>query len=99
MPEVFPGDSLSAESLRSIHSHRCDDAGQRLTLRMTIQVIHEAHAHDLDGHPTSFVLHLRYISKAPAFDFHRAFRTVRDVHRLWDHSMSAARFAKLIEQL
>jgi hypothetical protein len=35
MPEVFPGDSLSAESLQPIHSYRSDNAGQRLTLRMT----------------------------------------------------------------
>ena len=35
MPEVFPGDSLSAKSLRSFHSYRSDTAGRRLTLRMT----------------------------------------------------------------
>jgi hypothetical protein len=27
MSEVFPGDSLSAESLQPIHSYRSDDAG------------------------------------------------------------------------
>ena len=35
MPEVLPGDSLSAESLQPIHPYNCDDTGQRLTLRMT----------------------------------------------------------------
>jgi hypothetical protein len=35
MPEVFPGDPLSAESLQRVHSQRCDDKGRRLTLRMT----------------------------------------------------------------
>jgi hypothetical protein len=35
VPEVFPGDSLSTESLQSIHSYRSDDVGQRLTPRMT----------------------------------------------------------------
>jgi hypothetical protein len=64
-----------------------------------IQIIHEAYTHDLYGHPTPFVRTLRNIGKASAFDLHSAFRTVRDVHGLWDHPMSAARFAKLIEQL
>jgi hypothetical protein len=64
-----------------------------------VRVIQEAHADNLDGHPTPFVLTLRYVGKSSAFDFHGTFRTVRDVHRLWDHPMSAARFAKLVEQL
>jgi hypothetical protein len=33
------------------------------------------------------------------FNFHGTFRTIRDVHGLWDHPMSAAHFAKFIEQL
>ena len=35
MSEVFPSDSLSAESLQPIHSYTSDDAGRRLTLRIT----------------------------------------------------------------
>jgi hypothetical protein len=63
-----------------------------------IQITGLAHTHNLDGHPTPLVCTLRYVRKTPAFDFHRAFRTVGNVHRLWDHPMSTARFAKLIEQ-
>jgi hypothetical protein len=35
MPEVFPGNSLSAESLQPIQSHRSDNTGRRLTLKTT----------------------------------------------------------------
>jgi hypothetical protein len=35
MPEVFPGDSLSAESLQPVYPRRSDNGGRRLTLRMT----------------------------------------------------------------
>jgi hypothetical protein len=63
-----------------------------------VQVV-DVHAHDLEGHPTPFVRALGYVGKAPAFNFYGVFRAVRDVHRLWDHVMSAACFAKFIEQL
>ena len=64
-----------------------------------IQVTGDVHAYDLDSHPTSLIRTLRHVRKAPAFDFYGAFRTIRDVHGLWDCTVSAARFAKLIEQL
>ena len=35
MPEVPPGNSLSAEALKSIRPHRCCDPRQGLTLKMT----------------------------------------------------------------
>ena len=35
MPEVFPGDSLSAKPLWWIHPDGCDSVGGILTLRMT----------------------------------------------------------------
>jgi hypothetical protein len=64
-----------------------------------IQVIREAHAHDLDGHPTPSVCTLQYVGEAPMSNFHSAFRTIWDVHGRWDHPMPAARFAKFVEQL
>jgi len=35
MPEVLPSDPLSTESLQRIHAYEYDNAGGRLTLRMT----------------------------------------------------------------
>ena len=35
MPEVLPGNSLSAESLYPVHPHESNDASGKLTLRMT----------------------------------------------------------------
>ena len=63
-----------------------------------IQIAGHGHTHNLDGHPTPLVYTLRHNGKAPMGNFHSAFRAVGDAHRLWDHSMSTARFAKLIEQ-
>jgi hypothetical protein len=100
MSEVFPGDSFSTEALQPVHLYRCDNAGRRLAhAQDNIQIAGHVHAHDLDGHPTPLVHTLRYVGKAPAFDFHRTFRTVRDVHGLWDYLMPAACFTKLVEQL
>jgi hypothetical protein len=62
-----------------------------------VQVICEAHAHNLDGHPTPFVCTPQYVGKAPASGLYGTFRAVRDVHGLWDHSMLAACFTKLVE--
>ena len=62
-----------------------------------IQVTGDVHAHHLDSHPTLLVRALQYIGEPPTFNFHGALRTVRDVHGLWDHTMLAARFAKLVE--
>ena len=39
MPEVLPGNSLSAEALQLIHLDRCGDAGQRLTLWMASRLV------------------------------------------------------------
>jgi hypothetical protein len=64
-----------------------------------VRVIHETHAHDLDGHSTPSVCTLRYVGKAPTCDFHGTFRTIGDVHGLWGHAMSTAYFAELVEQL
>ena len=64
-----------------------------------VHVIYEAHAYDLDGHPMSFVCTPQYVSKAPASGLYSIFRAVRDVHGLWDDSMSAACFTKFVEQL
>jgi len=37
MSEVFPGNALSTKSLWFVRSDRCDTAGRRLTLRMTLR--------------------------------------------------------------
>jgi hypothetical protein len=63
-----------------------------------MQVTGDVDPRDLDGYLTPFVCTLRYICKAPASGFHGTFRAVRYAHRLRDHPMSAAGFAKLIEQ-
>jgi len=62
-------------------------------------VTSDGHTHDLDGYLTPIrVCTLRYVGKTSGFDFHGAFGTVWDVHGRWDHAMSAACFAELVEQ-
>ena len=63
-----------------------------------MQVAGDVDPDDLDGNLTPFVCTLRYVCKTPASDFHGTFRAVRYAHRLWDHPMPAACFAKLIQQ-
>ena len=64
-----------------------------------VQVVGDVHAYNLDGHLTPLVCAPRHISIPSRFDLYGVSRTVWDVHGLWDHAMSAARFAELIEHL
>ena len=64
-----------------------------------VQVVGDVYAYNLDGHLTPSVCAPRYISIPSRFDFYGVPRTVWDVHGLWDHTVSAAQLAELIEHL
>jgi len=99
MPKVFPSDTLSAESLHPFV--QIDMAVQvgNAHPEDNFQVASDINSHNLESNPTPLVHALGHVGEPPAFDFHGALRTVRDVHGLRDYTVSAACFAQLVEQL
>ena len=64
-----------------------------------VQVAGDAHTRDFDSYSAPFVCTPQYIGVAPAFNFHRTFRTIWDANGLWDHAALTTRFVELVKQL
>ena len=62
-----------------------------------IQIVSDIYTHNLDSHLMSPICTPWYISRPTICNLHRVLWIVWDVHRSWDHAMSTACFAKLIE--